>query len=154
MAVHTPDEHPSGDATALLIAALDHLWTVYDARINRMYQMVNYFLIASAIVATAYATMINGKHYGLAAVVSLAEIGLSAFVVMLVIRELDSAASAVPALIEARDQIAARLKIDSIRMVRTPPGRKQPRSVVITLSIGLLVMALLEIGSLLYALIR
>ena len=39
-------------------------------------------------------------------------------------------------------------------MVRTPPGRKQPRSVVITLWIGLLVMALLEIGSLLYALIR
>ena len=73
-----------------------------------MYQMVNYFLIASAIVATAYATMINGKHYGLAAVVSLAEIGLSAFVVMLVIRELDSAASAVPALIEAR--------------TRSPPG--------------------------------
>ena len=90
-----------------------------------MYQMVNYFLVSSAILATAYAAAINGKHYGIAVVLSLAEIGITAFVVLLVLRELRSAASVVPALVEVRDQIAIRLKTDSIRMVSTPPGREQ-----------------------------
>jgi hypothetical protein len=154
VAVRKPDEHPSGDDTALLIATLNHLWAVYDARVNRFYQMINYFLVASAILATAYAAAINGKHYGIAVVLSLAEIGFSAFVVLLVLRELRSAASAVPALEEVQDQIAVRLKTDSIRMVRTPPGSEQRRSVGITGSIGLLVLALIDITALLYALIH
>jgi hypothetical protein len=152
--VREPDEHLHGDDTALLIAALNHLSTVYDARINRMYQMVNYFLVSSAILATAYAAAINGKHYGIAVVLSLAEIGITAFVVLLVLRELRSAASVVPALVEVRDQIAIRLKTDSIRMVSTPPGREQRRSVVITASTGVLVLALIDITLLLYALIH
>lgn len=45
---------------------------MYDTRVNRMYQLLNYFLVASAIVATAYAGAINGKHYGLAAIFSVA----------------------------------------------------------------------------------
>ena len=60
---------PQGDdEPALLIAALDHSWTSYDARLNRGLQVVNYYLIALAILADAYVSAFNAKLWAVAVV--------------------------------------------------------------------------------------
>jgi hypothetical protein len=117
-------QSPEGD-TPLLIAALNYAWTVYDTRITRTFQLLNYYLVASAIVATAYASAINGKHYGLAAIFSVAGIGLSALAFAVGLDEKRTADKAEPALITLEDQIASKLDIDSIRIVKAGDERSQ-----------------------------
>ena len=145
-----PGKEPSQDDTALLIAALNHAWTMYDTRVNRMYQLVNYYVVASAIVASAYASAINGKHYGLVAIFSVAGIGLSAIAFAFGLDQKRTADKAEPALITLEDQIARKLAIDSLRVVKAGYER---RIMTIALPVAGL-LALLGIGTLLYALIH
>jgi hypothetical protein len=143
-----PGEQPPQGDTTLLVAALNHVWTLYDTRVNRMYQLLNYFLVASAIVATAYAGAINGKHYGLAAIFSIAGIGLSAVAFAVALEEKRSADQAEPALIALQSQLTSKLNISSIHTVTA--GRE--RGIMTVALPGL--TTLLGIGTLLYALIH
>ena len=59
-------EQPSGDDTALLTTALNHAWTWYDEHMKRVFQLINFFIVATALLVTACANSINGKHYGFA----------------------------------------------------------------------------------------
>jgi hypothetical protein len=150
MTISEPPSHQPPEDTALFIAALNHVWTMYDTRTDRAYQLLNYYLVASAIVATAYASAINGKQYGLAAVFSVAGIGLSALAFAVGLRVMRTVDDAEPALITLQCQIASKLDIDSIRIVKAGYQRR-------TMTIGFpaaALIALLGIGTLLYALIH
>jgi hypothetical protein len=145
-----PSEQQPQDDTALLTAALDHAWAVYDAHVNRMYQSVNYYLVAIAVLATAYASAINGKHYGLAAIFSVAGTVLTVLEFAAGLNEKSSAEQAVPALLELQGKVADELNIHSIRILKSPRGRG-----LITVAVpGLLLALLVGIGTLIYALIH
>ena len=145
----SPDEHAPEDDTALLAAALNYVWARYDGRTQRAFQMLNYYLVATAILFTAYTSAINGKHYGIAAGLALAGLGLTALVIAALLHELKAAALAEPPLGELQDRIVGRLRVDSIRMASRQTGVRGRRAAVV-IAFGL--ATLLNISALLYAL--
>ena len=151
----TTSEPPSGqprqDDTALLTTALNHAWAWYDAQVSRSYQLLNYYLVATVILFTAYTSAINGKHYGIAAALSLAGLGLTAPMAMAVLGEVNAGARAAPGLIELHNRMASRLRIEPIHLAAIQAARTQ-RRVGVAITFGL--SALLEFSGLLYALIH
>src|SRR5262249_44105003 len=143
-----PGEQPPQDDTALLTAALNYAWTSYDMWTNRISQLANYLLIASAILATAYASAINEKHYGLAAVVSAVWLGLTLIAFPVGVSQRLRANSAIPTLVTLQSEIAHRLgDIDPICIMKAPRRRG------IMVGLPPLVLALaVGIASLVYAL--
>ena len=144
------------DDTALLIAALNHTWTWYDAQVSRTLQVINYFFVASAVLATAYVGAINGKHYPLAAVVALAGIGLTAVVSLIQLRQRVAVQFGAPVLAEIQGRLADRLQIDMAGMIGTRTWTTRigriARSNISAIAFGLVL--LVSIGALLYAVIR
>ena len=146
-----PGEQSPQDDTALLIAALDHTWAWYDAQISRSIQVVNYSLVAGAILATGYVGAINGKHYPLAALVAVAGTGLTAITALLVIRQNLQTDSAEPVLARLQDRVVG-------TSLARPTGTEHwiervfRSGVPGTIALG--VSLLVDIGALLYALIH
>jgi hypothetical protein len=139
------------DDTALLIATLDHCWAWYDAGIGRGLQVLNYYLVAIAVLATAYVSALNAKLYAVAAVIGLSGAALTAVSYGVGTDQTKFAHTGMRALREVQDRIADRIGIESVRM-----GRARPIWRVTPLfSHGAFVLAAtLSIGSVVYALIR
>ncbi len=146
----SPDEYPPRDDAALLIAALNHAWVWYDARISRGLQVVNYFLVASAVLATAYVSAIDGKHDAIAAAIALAETALTAATYTIGRLQRHMATAARPALDDLQARIAERLTLDTFRQLGPPITAAYGVSVRILFGLAIL----LSVGAALYALVH
>lgn len=107
--------------TALLIAALNSVMTEYDAEVNRGLQVVNYFLVATALLATAYVSAINGKHYPIAAVLALTGIALTMVTFVIGMRQREMARPAGREIAELHGRVVQKLKIESVNEARAEP---------------------------------
>jgi hypothetical protein len=111
------------DESALLIAALDHAWTTYDARLNRGLQTVSYYLIAAAVLANAYVSAFNARLYAVAAVIALTGLALTTVTSAMSFRQRRLASLSEEAMIELQDRVANRLGIGAFRIQRQTRGR-------------------------------
>ena len=116
--------------------------------------MINYFLVASAVLATAYVSAINGKLYPVAAVVALTGIGLTAVTSLIALRQSLQVGLAGPVLAEVQRRVADRLNFDLAGTTGTGtwPVRIAQSTLPMTIALGLAL--LVNIGALLYALIH
>ena len=146
-----PGSQPPDDDTALLTAALNHTWAWYDTRSNRAIQAINYYVVATAIVVTAYASSIDGKHYGFAAALAIAGLGLTVVASLAGLYEVNAAALAEPALTEMQERIGGRLKTGSMHIASREPGLRS-RLTALAIMFGL--SAAFDISAVVYALTR
>lgn len=106
----TGSKPPREDDTALRTAALNHSWTWYDEHMKRVLQVVNFYILATAIVVTAYASAINGKHYGYAVALAIAGLVLTAIASASALSQMIAAGVAQSSLGEMQERIAGRLE--------------------------------------------
>lgn len=152
MAVSKPEEQAPGeqeseDGPALLVATLNQAWAQYDAEVNRGFQVINYYIVATAVVATAYVSAINGKHYLIAAALALSEMVLTTVTFLMWLRQRQAAYPSALALRELQGRVDAKLKMESVRVDRTASTR-----LIAPVTLGLALAA--DLGALLYALIH
>jgi hypothetical protein len=148
MVAEQPGEHPAEDDTALLIAALNHVMARHEARIDRAFQVINYFVVAAAVLVTAYAGALDGKHYGIAFVVALTGMVLAVLAFSVARQQRRGAGEVEPAIGELEGRIASKLRVDSLR-IYGPEAGGQRAGVETTVVFALVV--LLSVGSAIYA---
>jgi hypothetical protein len=146
-----PRERPPGDDTALLTAALNHSWTWYDEHMKRVFQLVNFYIVATALLVTAYANSINGKHYGFAIALAIVGLVLTAIASASALNQATAGGKAEDALRDMEGRIACRLDVDSIRIVKHQGGIRHT-AVAAGITVGL--AAGLFIAALIYAAIQ
>ena len=146
-----PSEQPPGDDAALLTAALDHCWAWYNEHEKYVLQVTNFYIVATAILITAYASAINDKQYGFAAAVTVAGLVLTAIASVFALSAVRVAGLAEPGLAEMQERVGGRLRTDSMRIARLQPGLRL-RLAATTAMFGL--ATLLDISALVYAATR
>src|SRR5690349_20717973 len=105
--------------------------------------MTNYYLVATAILITTYASAIKDKQYGSAA------LALTAIASMFALSAVRTAGLAEPGLAEMQERVGGRLRTDSMRIARLQVGLRL-RLAATTIMFGL--ATLLNISALVYAL--
>jgi len=101
---------------ALLTIALDHVWRWHEFRNASGLQVLNYYLLASAVMSAAYVSAINGRLHAVAGAIALLGVAVSGAAYLVGRRQRDVARLAEGPLKQIQDLLATDLDIDSLRM--------------------------------------
>ena len=118
--------------------------------------MINYYLVAMAVLATAYVSAFNAKLYAVAVAIGISGAIITSVSFAVGFRQRRVATLGEAALAEVQGRIADRLHIDALRMTGRWPGLGKPLgSPGAALPLAAFVLAgLLNTAAVLYAAIR
>ena len=112
-----------------LTDALDHAWRWYDLRINTGMQILNFYLLAIAVLVSGYVSALNSRNQGLAIVVAIIAATVTIFTYVVGVRQDYVASLALSPMQEIEDRLANASDIDSIRLVEQLRVRNEQYSV-------------------------
>ena len=110
----------------LLTIALDHVTRLYDSRMTNSLQVLNYFLVAAAVLSAAYVSAINGKLHAIGCAIGLLGVALSSVTYLVGRRQRDVARLAEVPMKEIEEILAENLKIGSLRMIDHAETQRKP----------------------------
>lgn len=111
---------------ARLATALDHCWRWFELRVSHGMQMLNFAVVAFALLSAAYVSALSGKLYGIAGAVAILAATVATTASLTARRQRQIAWIAAEPIREIQRRLAADLGIDSLRILdRSPaaPGR-------------------------------
>jgi hypothetical protein len=114
---------------AKLATALDHSWRWFELRVSHGMQMLNFAVVAFALLSAAYVSALSDKLYGIAGAVALLAATVATTASLTARRQRQIAWVAADPIREIQRRLAADLGIDSLRILeRSPPARSRWRS--------------------------
>lgn len=114
---------------AKLATALDHSWRWFELRVSHGMQMLNFGIVAFALLSAAYVSALSDKLFGIAGAIALlaAVVAITAYLTARRQRQIGWVAA--DPIREIQRRLAADLSIDSLRILdRSPAARSRWRS--------------------------
>lgn len=114
---------------AKMATALDHSWRWFELRVSHGMQMLNFAVVAFALLSAAYVSALGDKLYGIAGAVALLAAAVATSANLSARRQRQIAWIAAEPIREIQRRLAADLRIDSLRILeRSPRARSCWRS--------------------------
>jgi hypothetical protein len=107
---------PAGEVD-MLVAALDRAWNRWEFRVNNGLQVLNFFLLAAAILVAAYVSALSSHLNAVAAAIAVFGAAASGVAYVVGRRQSQVAALAVEPMRDIQERLAQSLSIDSLRMI-------------------------------------
>ena len=117
------------DDHAKLATALDHSWRWFELRISHGMQMLNFAVVAFALLSAAYVSALSNKLYDIAGGVAMLAAAVAITAYLTARRQRQIGWIAAEPIREIQRRLAADLGIDSLRILdRSPAARSHWRS--------------------------
>ncbi|MEV4536567.1 hypothetical protein AB0J82_22545 [Asanoa sp. NPDC049518] len=139
-------DKPAPEDDALLLAALDHVWSMAESRRSQRLQVVSYFLVSIAFISAGYVSALGNRLGAVAAAIPVVGI----FVALGFWRSDRTLrpfiTSAYEPTIALEERLAARLGVPSLELTRWVVDRRRPVN-----SVGHLISAMYGFSILVFA---
>jgi len=111
------DKNQEQSKALLLTTALDHAWRWHELRISSGLQILNFYLLAIAVLTSAYVSALNARNHVVSVAVALAGAAVTACAYMVGARQDHVARLALAPIQEIENRLADALELDSLRLV-------------------------------------
>lgn len=129
VAASTPIAAGDNDDHAKMATALDHSWRWFELRVSHGMQMLNFGVVAFALLSAAYVSALSDKLYGVAGAVALLAAAVAITTYLTARRQRQIAWIAGPPIREIQRRLAADLRIESLCILdRSPAAQTRWRS--------------------------
>jgi hypothetical protein len=122
------DSHQERGKDPLTTAALDHAWRWYELRMSCGLQLLNFYLLAIAVITTAYVSALNARDYAVSIAIALIGAAVTASAYLAGIRQDNVARMALAPIQEVENRIADVLDIESLQIAKQYRITRKPSS--------------------------
>ncbi len=143
---------PQTDLDSLAMA-LEHVTKWREFYTTSGLQVLYFFLVAAALLSTAYVSALNGRLHFIAGVIALGGVALSATAYLVGRRQRDVARLADPPMAELESRLASIVRVDSLRMSQPAEESRRQwwRNATVMASVMFPMAAAVSVAAALYA---